>query len=459
MEERARPQQLRVHLLQRLLMSALALIISSLWILPTVSHAAHDQSDQKDERDLRVQGDQSYDALRHWIDQYQPDAQVTPGQHLTEKDRKGLLEPLIPQSAWDYYFFDGLDMEIAATGHYPPPAEWGKNVPSDYTLDERGVLVGFTGGGFPFADITADDPRAAHKVVWNMLWRPGAEGYVMPMVAWLRSENGQLDRKLEFTALSSRYAQGAHCLVPGYEEIRTKQLMEFRSPRDMAGAKTLTKTYVDHYKEDAGWLYMPAQRKPRRTLASERTSELMGMDYTMEDAMGFGGKVYEHNWIYLGKRAVLATINVRDNPEAGGPHLWVPNKARWEVRESHVLLIEPKAKNHPYSHKIVFIDTETFWTLWMFGFDRQDDQLLRMNQHFLKYSESYADEVTQQAPYMQLDFSNNVGHRVLIHLGETDINAKKPHATFTHCYVMMKDFSPGRAKQFYSLRNMVSGRR
>ena len=45
---------------------------------------------------LSAAQDQSYDALRHWIDNYQPGAQtVTPGQHLTEKDRKGLLEPLI----------------------------------------------------------------------------------------------------------------------------------------------------------------------------------------------------------------------------------------------------------------------------------------------------------------------------------------------------------------------------
>ncbi len=248
-------------------------------------------------------------------------------------------------------------------------------------------------------------------------------------------------------------------LVPGYDEIKSKSLMEFRSPRDMTGAKNLSMTYVDHYREDAGWLYMPSQRKPRRTLASERTSELMGMDFTREDAMGFGGKVYEQTWTYLGTRSVLTTINVRDNPEAGGPHLWVPNKARWEVREAHVLLIDPKAENHPYSHKIVFIDTETFWTVWMVAFDRQDDQLLRMNQHFLKYSESYAHEIPQQASYLKQDFGNNVGHNVLIHLGETDINAKKPHATYTHCYVMMKDFSPGRAKQFYSLRNMVSGRR
>jgi hypothetical protein len=406
----------------------------------------------------RAAEDQSYQALREWIEQYRSvPPTFTPGQHLTLKDRKA-LEPFIPRSAWQYYFFDGMDMEIAATGHYPPPPEWGKKVQPGYYLDENGVLVGFTGGGFPFPEIKPDDPQAAVKVIWNMLWRPGTQNFVMPMVAWSRSENGQLDREFEFVSVSAEYARGDYCLVPGYEEVRGKSLMEFRSPRDMAGAKNLSVTYVDHYKEDDGWLYMPAQRKPRRTLASERTSEVMGMDFTREDMMGFGGKVHEQKWTYLGTKWVLATTNVRDNPEAGGPHLWVPHKARWELRESHVLLIDPKKEDHPYSHKIVFIDAETFWTHWMFAFDKRE-QLLRMAQHFLKYSESYAHETPQQAPYMVLDFEENVGKNVFLHLGETDINAQKPHATFTHCYVMKKDFSPGRAKQFYSVRNMVSGRR
>jgi hypothetical protein len=404
-------------------------------------------------------GDQSYQALRNWIEQYRTvPPTFTPGQHLTEKDRK-ILEPFIPQPAWEYYFFAGMDMEIAATGHYPFPPEWKRGLPPGAHLDEKGVLIGFTGGGLPFPEINPDDPQAAVKVIWNMLWRPGTQDYVMPMVSWSRSLNGQLDRVFEFMAVSAEYAHGDSCLVPGYEEVRSKSLMEFRSPRDMAGAKNLSVTYVDHYKEDDGWLYMPTQRKPRRTLASERTSELMGMDFIREDAMGFGGKVFEQHWTYLGKKQVLATINVQDNPEAGGPHLWVPNNARWEVRECHVVLIDPKKENHPYSHKIVFIDTETFWTLWMLAFDRQDDQLLRMNQHFLKYSESYTHETPQQAPYLAQDFSKNVGHHVFLHLGEVDINAKKPHATYNHCYVAKKTFSPGRAKQFYSLRNMVSGRR
>lgn len=402
--------------------------------------------------------DQSYQALRHWIDQPDSSGNLSPGQHLTEKDRQVVLESLIPHSAWKYYFFDGMDMEVAATRHYQSPDDW-TNTASDQQLDQDGTLVGFEGGGFPFPDINADDPRAAQKVIWNMLWRPGANDYDMPMVTWLRGEGGALDREMEYTSVNATYARGEHCLVPGYEEVKSKRIMEFRSPRDMAGAKDMSIEYVDHRKENAGWLYMPEQRKPRRTLASERTGELMGMDMIREDSNGFGGKVYENDWTYLGKRKVLTTINVPTNPEFGGPHLWVPHKTRWEVRDTHVVMMKPKVENHPYSYRVVFIDTETFWTHWMFAYDKQDDQLLRMNHHFLKYSEDYDVEPPAQAPYITQDFSKSLGHKVFLHLGETDINAKKPHATMTHCFTNKREFTAARAKQFYSLRNMISGRR
>ena len=298
-----------------------ALILAGAWYAPDLAQAAEDQS---------------YQAMVNWLEHHR-EAPPTfePGQTLGLQDRQA-LEPFIPQSAWEYYFFDDMEMQIAATGDYPPPPEWGQNVVPGYFLDEQGVLVDFKGGGFPFPDIAPDDPQIAVKVIWNMLWRPGTDDYVMPMVAWSRSEHGKLDREFEFTSVNAEYARGANCLVPGYEEVRSKMLMEFRSPRDMTGAKNLSITYVDHYREDSGWMYLPSERKPRRTLASERTSEMMGMDLIREDMMGFGGKVYEQNWTYLGRKKVLATINVETNPAAGGPHLWVPNKARWEVRDTHV---------------------------------------------------------------------------------------------------------------------------
>ena len=62
-----------------------------------------------------------------------------------------------------------MDMEIAATGTYPPPADWGKSMKTDYYLDEWGALYGFNGGGYPFPEIKPDDPLAALKVYWNTI--------------------------------------------------------------------------------------------------------------------------------------------------------------------------------------------------------------------------------------------------------------------------------------------------
>jgi hypothetical protein len=402
--------------------------------------------------------ERSYQALLSWLEEYRDATPAfQPGRHLTTADQDALT-PFVPLPAREFYFYPEMDMEIAPTGHYPPPEGWGASVVPGYALQEDGALVGFTGGGFPFPVIEPDDPQAAVKVLWNMLWRPGAYNNLMPMVAWSRGVGGKLDREIDLVSTSAEFARGDHCLVPGQEEVRGKSLTEFRAPRDMAGTKTLTTTYVDPYKEDDGWLYIPAQRKPRRQLSSERTSETPGMDNIPEDGMGFSGKVYEHTWKYLGKKTVLATINLATHPEAGGPHKWVPHKARWELRECHVIEQIPKNPNHPYSHKLLFIDSETFWTTWMLAYDRTG-QLLRMGQHFLKYSESYATEEAMQAPYVKVDYSQNAGQNVFLHVGEADINVQKPHATFFHCYVAHRDFTSGWAKQFYSLRNMVNGRR
>ncbi|HMM75576.1 MAG TPA: DUF1329 domain-containing protein [Gammaproteobacteria bacterium] len=400
----------------------------------------------------------SYTALREWIAQAPDAAGLTSGKIYTLADRAA-LEAYIPRTVWDYYFFDDMAMEVTPTAHYPTPPDWTMDGSGAHVLDERGILRGFKGGGTPFPQVAPDDPQAAVKLIWNMLWRPGEHDFDMPMMTWLRSENGKLDREIEYMSTNASYALGERCLVPGYEEVKSKRIMEFRSPRDMAGAKDMQIVYVDHEREDSGWLYLPAQRKPRRTLASERTSELMGMDMIREDLNGFNGKVYENDWTYLGRRQVLATVNVRDNPKMGGPHLWVPNEARWEVRDAYVVMIEPKSKDHPYAQRILFLDPDSYWTLWMIAFDRRDEQLLRMAQHFMKYSESYRDEQPQQAPYLNQDFTKNLGHHVFLHLGENDINAKKPHATITHCFVKKRVFSEARAQQFYSLRNMISGRR
>jgi hypothetical protein len=402
----------------------------------------------------------SYQDLRRWLEQYQGATPLfQPGQWLTVRDQEA-LKPFLPIAAWEFYFYPEMAMEVVATQHYPLPAGWGAHRGDRSRLDEDGRLVGFTGGGFPFspAELSPDDPQAGVKVVWNMWWRPGARDYYMPMVSWSRGEKGRLDRQIQLIATDTYFARGDFCLVPGQEEVEAKMLLEYRGPRDLAGTKILTIRYLDSHKEDDGWLYTPAQRKPRRLLSSERTSENPGLDSSREDLYAFYGKVHEHTWKYVGKKAILATMNLADNPAAGGPHQWVPHQARWELRECHVIEGVPRNPAHPYSHKVIFVDSESFWPVWMMAYDRQE-KLLRMQQHFLKYSESYAQEEPTQPPYVRVDYRRNRGRYVFLHIGQTVIDVQKPHATFTHCYPVYKEFSAGRAKQFYSLRNMLSGRR
>ena len=131
----------------------------------------------------RAAEDQSYQAVRNWLEQYRAvPPSFQPGEHLTIKD-VDRLRPFIPQPAWEFYFYPDMDIEVAATGTYPPPADWGKNMASGYYLDEQGALIGFNGGGFPFPDIKPEDPQAAVKVFWNLYWHPGHSDYFMPMVA------------------------------------------------------------------------------------------------------------------------------------------------------------------------------------------------------------------------------------------------------------------------------------
>ena len=120
-----------------------------------------------------AESDRSYKAVREWLEKYRdakPD--FKPGEHLTIKDIER-IKPFLPQPAWEFYFFDDMDMEIAETGKYPPPADWGKHITKDYYLDEYGAFFGFNGAGWPFPEIKADDPYAALKVYWNSYWRPG----------------------------------------------------------------------------------------------------------------------------------------------------------------------------------------------------------------------------------------------------------------------------------------------
>src|SRR5215813_8267255 len=81
--------------------------------------------------------ERSYQAIRKWLEEYRTATpSFQPGEHLTNKDIER-LRPFIPQPGWEYFFYPEMDMEIAATGHYPPPPEWGTKMKPGYYLDDQ----------------------------------------------------------------------------------------------------------------------------------------------------------------------------------------------------------------------------------------------------------------------------------------------------------------------------------
>jgi outer membrane lipoprotein-sorting protein len=62
-----------------------------------------------------------------------------------------------------------------------------------------------------------------------------------------------------------------------------KTLMHFVEPADVKGTGFLTFEYTQTDKDNDMWLYMPALRKTRRIVSSEKTKSFMGSEFTNSD--------------------------------------------------------------------------------------------------------------------------------------------------------------------------------
>ncbi|MBA7694142.1 hypothetical protein ES703_102749 [subsurface metagenome] len=102
-----------------------------------------------------------------------------------------------------------------------------------------------------------------------------------------------MDRSFEATKLKGSEAVSTMTIIDskGRDRVRRiaqvtklynsgdteKKLIRFLSPADVKGTGLLTFDYK--VKDDDMWLYMPALRKTRRIISSEKGKSFMGSDY------------------------------------------------------------------------------------------------------------------------------------------------------------------------------------
>ncbi len=116
-----------------------------------------------------------------------------------------------------------------------------------------------------------------------------------------------------------------------------KTLIRFLSPADVRGTSMLV-----HDHENGGddmWIYMPALRRTRRIVSSERSASFMGSEFTNAD-MG-SRSVADYNHDLLGSETV------------DGRECWVVES---------VPLTEQMAEENGYSRMVAWVDKENYHT-------------------------------------------------------------------------------------------------
>ncbi len=265
-----------------------------------------------------------------------------------------------------------------------------------YDVADDGTIVEIATGkppayiyAWPFPDISADDPKAAIKIVWNYFYTTfyGGNSHYRADLLWI-SRRG-LDRSIEVDSFVKHY-QGQH---PRFREgnqnndLLTQTLSEVLSPTDVAGIVSLSWRYRSPNKRDSIWSYVPAMRRVRQVSPANRSDGFLGSDLSQDDGNYFDGKVQDFHWRLVGEQDLLVLFDKVSFDQAarlqrlpeGGWRMQIPGGARvgfqvpaWQgapwcpiqeilVRRPHwILEATPKDPYYLYGKVILRFDKEIF---------------------------------------------------------------------------------------------------
>lgn len=249
---------------------------------------------------------------------------------------------------------------IAATRQYAGQVQIGAD----------GELSGYV-AGLPFPALDPADPQAGEKAAWNMRHRDLGDSVQVWNTFRLLKESGQADREFENYYV---LAQGMYRPLPEANRwekdgVLQKEFFHIMTPFDLKNTMSLKHRYAKDSVKDADWLYAPASRKIRKLIVKHEDASF-DSGFLNEDFFGYSGYINASSWKLLGSRLMLAPVGARvASASFGGRGNWYPVDP-WELRHMWVLENIPKAADHPYSKRLLYIDRQMFVPVYMLAYDR-----------------------------------------------------------------------------------------
>jgi hypothetical protein len=323
------------------------------------------------------------------------------------------LRPYLPEQFWDnrdFFFYEGMQLEIGpADADYTPSKEWTSmtekfkgqsRIGPDDSLENWKT-------GWPFTHGEIDckgDPKAGTKIMWNFQAN-GGDGHAHFFYSyWDRGE--QLPLYYEGTGetvrlsnrIEKRHEENDFDIFRG-EKRKFAFGVQVDAPFDARGIMLLSYRYKSsdlprtQARNDDTWVYVPTLRRVRRISTAQRTDAISGTDFTMDDLRSFAGIVPQYEWTCLGEARMIAPMNTTqkgypyEKDHNFGPYGLSFANDKWELRDAYVVRMKPKNADHPYHHKDIYLDKQTYQPLYSFAYD-QKEELWKILTHNHRWSQN-----------------------------------------------------------------------
>ncbi|MFQ5515464.1 MAG: DUF1329 domain-containing protein [Myxococcota bacterium] len=338
------------------------------------------------------------------------------------------IRDYIPPPFWehrDYFFFEGMQLRIGPFFADYSPSDLRKEIDRELGgkarigRDERGEgWLEFYVAGTPFPQIDLRDPDAGLKIAWNATHQHDPmEGAGHFRLATF-SRGGMRESLfyqghfwgLRLANRIDRVAQGG--LYFPDEERRSGGKITLEYPSDYRTLAAVGYRYLvgddrplSEIARDA-WAYIPQLRRVRRFPAStEEDQAIPGTEFLIEDINGFNfrtGVIQKYGFELVGEAEVLTPIDTTllgfpldENPNLGPSGFSVANDV-WQLRKAWVLDIRKKSAKPVYSRKRLWIDQQTYSSLYAAAYDRRGE-LWRLIYVVHRWSESPAHKRVSEA--------------------------------------------------------------
>ena len=330
--------------------------------------------------------------------------ELKPGETLNRDSWQG-AKNLLPEGLL-HRFQDGSYQAQIAT--LPSTVAWGSKFKSateanagKFAVNAEGALVTKDTNtvpsflyGQPFAQIDANDPQAAAKVIYNFTYTlmQADDSDRSSSLRWITPTTVQ--NSVEFRTQLLFHGARFSGPIENPDATLRKGIIAGISPSEVDGVLILEWVYLDPQRWNCLWMYAPELRRVRQLPPFNGSDSLFGSDLAHDDPYLFSGKVQYFTWKLVGVRDAFVpyvparphvlqhdssgygleerkdSVLIGAEKEGWQGTAWWPTTVQFVKRPVWAIEATAKDPKYAYGRQVLWIDRELYLAYYKEAYNR-----------------------------------------------------------------------------------------